>query len=151
MRKGLLLCLIGFLLLPLAAACGSAAEKEFMLSLKLHKMDEVKQLLQQKGFRVQETEMMESYRLAGAGESVAYELEGQERLYIYVFGSPEELSLGVRALEVQTALIDLVYLPYMYTANNVLLIHMRSSATDTDAISDIEKLASELGWKRPVK
>ncbi|MUT65130.1 hypothetical protein [Paenibacillus sp. NEAU-GSW1] len=153
MRKGMLLCLICILLLPFAAACGSAANKEFMLSLKLHRMDEIKQLLSQKSISVKETEMMESYRLSGADESVAYRLddEGRELLYIYVFGSPEEMSLGVRALEEQTALIDIVYLPYIYTANNALIIHMRSLAPGTDEVSDIEKLASELGWKRPEK
>ncbi|WP_042170390.1 hypothetical protein [Paenibacillus gorillae] len=135
-----------FVLLSCWMVTGCSDDK-FMLTLALHSMDEVKQGMQRLSIQGEETEMLESYRLTSARDSAAYAFDQGELLYVYVFEVPMEAHDGIRKIEEQTALVDLVYSPVIYNANNVILIYMQRYGETTGKQPAIEKLASSLGWQ----
>ncbi|GGG85423.1 hypothetical protein GCM10010918_49220 [Paenibacillus radicis (ex Gao et al. 2016)] len=118
-----------------------------MLQLKLHTLDDVKQGMQQVSIQGAETEMLESYRLTSARDSAAYAFDNGELLYVYEFEAPTEAHEGMKKIEEQTALVDLVYSPVIYNANNVILIYMQKYGETTGKQPAVEKLASSLGWQ----
>ncbi|MFF2092500.1 hypothetical protein [Paenibacillus sp. NPDC058174] len=123
------------------------SDDKFMLQLKLHTLDGVKQEMQRVSIQGEETEMLESYRLTSARDTAAYAFDNGELLYVYVFEAPMQAHDGIRKIEEQTALVDLVYSPVIYNANNVILIYMQKYGETTGTKPVVEKLASSLGWQ----
>lgn len=116
--------------------------------LRLHKMADIQSEMERQQIKGKQTDMIEQYQLNQSVQE-AYELDNGELLYIYIFGSPEEMHLGLKTIKEQTALINTIYSPLYYEANNAVLIYMMRSNEVPSVKSTMDELAQKLGWKEP--
>ncbi|MFX3636408.1 MAG: hypothetical protein ACE3L7_20850 [Candidatus Pristimantibacillus sp.] len=138
------LCISAICLLLFLSGCFNAQGPD----LRLHQMDDIHSEMELQQIKGKPTDMIEQYQLDQSVQE-AYELDNGELLYIYIFGSPIEMHSGLKTIKEQTALIDTIYSPLYYEANNAVLIYMMRNNEVPGVKSSMDKLAQKLGWREP--
>jgi hypothetical protein len=89
---------------------------------------DVTSALAKEGVELQQTGILSRYFKLNRGIETGYQLDNKEQLYIYVLKSKDEVEVGLKQIEGQTALVDFIYSPVAYKIHNILIMYLKVQA-----------------------